>query len=131
MATLSEQDRQRLAAATRERAIAFVEDIQHMRATLAQGPFDRGSLRRISAILRRLLVNREIQEVAAPRLGRFIVDAPNEKPTRKHIEEFPPLFFATAGGTIRFENNLAIDLRHIVLEKPDVQRSLPQIDDSL
>lgn len=76
MATMSESDRQKFLEDTKGQAVALLEDLAHFREILSRpNPF-RGDLRRISATLRRLLIERSITMVAGPRIGRlhFLID---------------------------------------------------------
>src|SRR5260370_19893909 len=110
---LSEHDRLAMREATRAAAAAFLEDCGRMRRTLAAAPPDRADLRELSNVLRRLLVNREIQEIAAPRIGRFIIYAPDEKPMIDYALKQTLKFFASAGATIRFGDGNRVAFRSI------------------
>ena len=71
---LSREKIEALRRATLQAATAFAEDLEHIRKTL-DSPTDIGDTRRLSNVLRRLLVNGELHKIAAPRIGRFIIDA--------------------------------------------------------
>jgi hypothetical protein len=111
--SLSEQDKKAMLEATRDAAAAFVEDCDRMRRTLAAAPPDRADLRALSNVLRRLLVNREIQEIAAARIGRFIIDSPDEKPMIDYALKQMLKFFASAGAAIRFGDGNCVTYRAI------------------
>jgi hypothetical protein len=118
-------------ADTRGAADAFVQDLAHMRRVLAQAPPDRGDLRRMSAILRRLLVNDELQSIAPPRIGLFLIDAPDNKPIIDDaMKERNLQFFASAGATIRYDNQTSIAIDHIKLSERDRPPSPFTIDRS-
>jgi hypothetical protein len=69
---MSATQRQKFLEDTKDQGIALLEDFSHFREILARpNPF-RGELRRVSAALRRLLIERSIAMVAGPRIGRFL-----------------------------------------------------------
>jgi hypothetical protein len=119
--SLSEQDKKAMLEATRDSAAAFVEDCDRMRRTLAAAPPDRADLRALSNTLRRLLVNREVQEIAAPRVGRFIIDAPDEKPMIDFALKQTLKFFASAGATIRFGDGNHVAYRSIYAAEGNIK----------
>lgn len=112
--SMSEEERKARVLATQGSAIAFLEDLNHMHELLAAAPPDAGSLRRLSVVLRRLLVDREIHETAAPRIGRFIIDAPDEAPMIKHAQKMDVLFFATGGANMRFADGDEFEARDMI-----------------
>ena len=66
---------------TRDAAAAFVEDMHHIREIIvekAPGP-TRAEMRRLSAVLRRLIVEDDLQKIGNPRLGRIKLLAPDTK----------------------------------------------------
>ena len=74
---LSDAERQRLIIETSESAAALSDDLKHFRRLLAQPDFSTGDARRLSAQLRRLLVDGDLRSVAAPRIvGKIYVQAP-------------------------------------------------------
>ena len=54
---------------TRETAAAFIEDMRHLRDVVNKP--DATELRRLTNILRRLLIDGDLGKIAAPRIGRF------------------------------------------------------------
>jgi hypothetical protein len=82
--TLSKERRKSLLNTTRDAAIAFVEDMEHIRTLIAQEDISRADLRRLSATLRRLLVEGDISNIAAPRIGKIKLKAPNNNPVYKN-----------------------------------------------
>lgn len=88
--------------ATREAAAAFHEDLQYIRATLAEEATG-SKIRRLSAILRRLLVEQDLRTISAPRLNRKVhLTAPDNSPFY-HAERdigAPLLFFGTTPSRI-------------------------------
>lgn len=87
-------------AATKEAASAFVEDMGHIRKVVAEQGKSSGELRRLSGVLRRLLVERDLAEVAAPRIGRLSLRAPDNNPVYKFAQRTPLLFFASGRARI-------------------------------
>lgn len=66
---------------TRDAAAALVEDMHHIREIAkegAPGP-SRADMRRLSAVLRRLIVEDDLQRVANPRVGRLKIPASDTK----------------------------------------------------
>jgi hypothetical protein len=86
--------------ATREAAAALVEDLEYMRNVLARLDACRGELRRLSAVLRRLVVERDLSDVAAPRIGRVFLPVPDNKPVLKAERDRPYAFFASGGVAV-------------------------------
>jgi hypothetical protein len=67
---ISLENKSRLLQATREAAAAFVEDMAYIRETLARADkITPGEIRRLSAILRRLVVDNDLRSIAPPRIG--------------------------------------------------------------
>jgi len=75
---------------TRDQAVALLEDFAHFREILARPDPFRGELRRISATLRRLLIERSITMVAGPRIGKFLFTTMDNKQvsTKKTVMYF-------------------------------------------
>lgn len=96
---LTPERREQLILATREAAAAFVEDMPHIREVVNKQNPDRGELRRLSAVLRRLLIDNggDLRTVAAPRIGRFTILSPDNKPIFKTARKHPYEFFGSAG----------------------------------
>jgi len=80
---LSPANRQKLLETTREPAIALAEDVAHLRQFAGKMDPTASELRRLSSILRRLLVERDLGAVAAPRIGKILLNAPDNKPFYK------------------------------------------------
>jgi hypothetical protein len=71
---------------TRETAAAFIEDMRHLRDVVNKP--DATELRRLTNILRRLLIDGDLGKIAAPRIGRFEVLSPDNKPFLNFQYEF-------------------------------------------
>jgi hypothetical protein len=94
---LSPEHRAKLLASTREAATHLVEDLQHFREVLARTDPSRGELRRLSAVLRRFLVEGDLSRVATPRIGKVLLRVLDNHPHYKVETEWPHLFFGSAG----------------------------------
>lgn len=66
---LPEQSQARLEA-TMETAAALLEDIGYLREIVDKPDISRADIRRISAMLRRVLVEGDLLNIAGPRLGK-------------------------------------------------------------
>jgi hypothetical protein len=96
---LTPEVREKLLSATREAAAAFIEDMPHIREIVNKANPDRGELRRLSGVLRRLLIDKggDLKDIAAPRIGRFTLLSPDNKPVFKAARKRPYEFFGSAG----------------------------------
>src|SRR4029077_126368 len=67
---------------TREAAAAFMEDMPHIQEIVLKTDPDRAELRRLSNVLRRLLIDKggDLRDIAAPRVGKLNIIAPDNKP---------------------------------------------------
>jgi hypothetical protein len=82
---------------TKEAAVAFVEDMAHMREMLARQDHPPGQIRLLSAVLRRLLVNNDLRSSAPPRIGSLSLSAPDNNPVY-HAARKQPLSLFVSGG---------------------------------
>lgn len=87
-------------AATLEAAIALVDDLNHIRTVLSKPDPTPGDVRRLSAQLRRILVERDLAKVATPRIGRIFLTASDLKPVYVSNRSNPIPYFAAAGVEI-------------------------------
>lgn len=85
---------------TREAAAALMEDLAYFRSLLAIKEPEKADLRRSSANLRRLLFDGDLNKVAAPRIGRFHLQAPDNKPLYVSSRKEPLPFFMSGGAPI-------------------------------
>ncbi|MBN8913746.1 MAG: hypothetical protein J0H65_17155 [Rhizobiales bacterium] len=100
MTTLSTDRKKRMLEETRPAAISFVEDMEYLRELVAKVTTNRGELRRLSAVLRRLLVEGDIGTIAAPRIGRIKLRAPDNKEIYKLPAQLKVLFFYGGGASV-------------------------------
>ena len=100
MVTLSAEQQAKMLASSRESAAALIEDLVHLREIVNRVDPIRGELRRVSAVMRRLLVERDLAIVAHPRVGRFNFCAPDNNPILAANDKQPYLFFLSGGAQI-------------------------------
>jgi hypothetical protein len=108
MSVFSAEQREKLRESTRGAAAAFLEDMEYLREVTARIETSRGELRRLSSVLRRLLIDGagDIPSIAAPRIGRVKLQAPDNKPFYDAQKRLWYPFFASRGAKIfgvRFE----------------------------
>jgi hypothetical protein len=94
---MSPEHRAKMLIDTKEQAAALLDDLPYLRGISAQPDHSPAEIRRVSGTLRRLLVERDITIVAAPRLGRFMFFAPDNKPFYSAGRKIPFTFFASGG----------------------------------
>lgn len=90
---MSEEERTRRIAATREMAAALLEDLRHIRAFVVSTNPAPDELRRLSVTVRRILIDQDLAIVAGPRLGRIVIESPNIKPFHKYAGQERYKFF--------------------------------------
>jgi hypothetical protein len=93
---LSDQEKQAMLIATHETALAFADDIQHVREVISKPEPTPGDIRRISNPLRRILIdnNGDIKKVAPPRIGRIELLGPDILKLVRSGEKQPFAFLA-------------------------------------
>jgi hypothetical protein len=74
--TLSDDERRAMIAATHDMALAMVDDLEHIRELLAKSEPTAGDIRRMSNVLRRILIDNsgDLRKVATPRIGYTSAD---------------------------------------------------------
>ncbi|MDZ4735756.1 MAG: hypothetical protein SGJ07_05350 [Rhodospirillaceae bacterium] len=97
---LRHEQRAAMLDATKGVASAFLEDISHIRDLLAERKTSRTQARYLSITLRRLLVNRELSNIASPRTGRLHFLVPDNKPFYKLEKRAPYDFFVSGGAPL-------------------------------
>ncbi|MER9032422.1 hypothetical protein [Mesorhizobium sp. M0674] len=97
---LSHDQKSALLAATKQAAIALLEDIEHIKRVVSTKKTSRTEVRYLSTTLRRLLVDRELAEIAAPRMGRILLSVPDNKPFYAIEKDAPFRFFASGGAPL-------------------------------
>lgn len=86
-------------AATRPAAVAFVDDMKHIRSVVARQHPTTTDARLLSNILRRLLVNGEVKQVASPRMGKIKLYCPDNTELYAKADT-PELLFFISGGAL-------------------------------
>ncbi|EHS53318.1 hypothetical protein PDO_4297, partial [Rhizobium sp. PDO1-076] len=107
MAKMSIEKRQ---AATKQAAFNLLDDLQHMRDVVAKIAITSGDLRRLSNVLRRLLIDEsgDLPKVASPRLGRTLfLTAPDIDSMTKQVDE-EGLYFASLGASKIFGSRVEV-----------------------
>jgi hypothetical protein len=97
---LSPERKAELLQSSKEAASAFLEDTQHLREIVGNNDPSRGEIRRISGVLRRLLVERDIALIAAPRIGKILLQAPDNNPAYKAERKWPYLLYASGRANV-------------------------------
>jgi hypothetical protein len=100
---MSSEKKAKLLLATSEAAGAFVEDMGHIRDTLAKA--DRttpAEIRRLSAVLRRLLIHDDLRSISSPRIGAlsFLIPDNNHAARKQSVRIF------LSGGLSVFNNEV-------------------------
>jgi hypothetical protein len=119
--SMSPEQRAIMLMETKERAAALLDDIQYFRDLSVSRDQSPAELRRVSSVLRRLLIDRDITEVAAPRLGRFTFCAPNNNPFYASACKIPFSFFGSGGMEVfgvKFRSAI-LDLKSPTPRPPD------------
>lgn len=80
MSSLSDAQKASLIRSTRPAAIALAEDLIYVRKTFEVYPPAPDTYRRLSPILRRLLLEADLRIVAGPRVGRISILTPKPSP---------------------------------------------------
>jgi hypothetical protein len=94
---LTEQKRKELIENSKQAASAFLEDDSYLRKAILEW-LDRGQIRRMSAIMRRLFLEGDLQAIAGPRVGRLEFKCPDNAQAYDAERTLPYIFFATGGG---------------------------------
>lgn len=97
--SLSPEHRAKLIADTRSQAVAFLDDMRYLRDMCGRTELSAPMLRRTSSVLRRLLIERDITQVAAARVGRIRFSMPDNRAFYNAAEIAPLTFFASGGFT--------------------------------
>lgn len=95
-------------ASTRDAAWNMLDDLGHMREALLRTQPTTGDIRRLSAVLRRLLIDNggDLNKIAPPRLGhRMMIRVPDFKSSAQLIDT-GATHFASFGGAGIFGSNL-------------------------
>lgn len=103
---MTEEQRSARLVATTDKARHLVEDLAYLREMVGKDELDAPQLRRASAVLRRVLVEGDLIEVAGPRIGKLMILSPDIGALhRANDRETIP--FAAAAGACLFGVELA------------------------
>jgi hypothetical protein len=97
---MDEDKKTELVVATKEDAIALVEDYEHMHQILGETETKPTDLRHASAILRRWLVEKQLVTVASPRVGRLQLQAIDNNPVYRVERKGVIQSFVSGGASI-------------------------------
>lgn len=120
---LKPEQKEQMLKASREAAAAFLEDIQHYRQIVAKFDPSRQELRNLSGSMRRLLIDRELHHVAAPRIGNLFIRAPDLDNLADNWPKVIPSFFMAAGAKI-----FNCDMRNIRVFPQDKEKEMERGD---
>ncbi|MDX8527872.1 hypothetical protein RFM68_25580 [Mesorhizobium sp. MSK_1335] len=90
-----------------EAGCALVDDLTYLREVVAKADPSAAELRRISVLLRRILVERDLAKVAAPRMGKVALTVHDLHRLYKRVEEKPNPIFATGTNIVAFTAQIA------------------------
>src|SRR5271169_4803361 len=96
---LSQERRAALIGSSRKAAAALLDDIAYLREVIEK-PTDAAEVRRLSSVLRRLVIECDIQIVAAPRVGKIMIPTPDNDRFYKLAKNHPLRIFASGGTKI-------------------------------
>jgi hypothetical protein len=99
---MTPEHRQKLFVSTKPAAAALLEDLDYLEEISRRQTHTRGELRRLSAVLRRMLIDPTITAVAAPRMGRLNFRAPDNDAVYRAEAQNPYLFCLSGGGAETF-----------------------------
>jgi len=122
---LSEAEKTILKGKTGGAALVLLDDLKHIRSIVAKQEPDPGDLRRMSSLLRRILVEGDLRKIAAPRLGKISIISPDLEALYRANEEEP--FFLLAADSFKTHG---ISFATITVEKRSSARDLPGHDSS-
>jgi len=120
---MSPEVKARRLAETKEAAAALIEDLPYIRNLLDKAEPERGEVRRLSAILRRLLVDDDLGKIVAPRLGKFELIAPDNNPVYRADSKNPLAYFESGGAVV-----FGVYLRAAMINAGSAPRALAQFD---
>lgn len=116
-------DRKRtLISETTSVAATLADDLQFIRATVASGTPTSGDVRRLSNLLRRVLIDNggDIRKVAPPRVGRIEIIAPDLNPKINSCDTFP-VVVASLGEAMYHD----VIFSTLIIERSTLARNIP------
>jgi hypothetical protein len=116
---LSDEEKAALRESTLEAAAVLIDDLDHIRKILAQPEPTAGDIRRLTAQLRRILIERDLALIAAPRFGRIFLEAPDVKPIATSNRSNPMPFYSAGGAEI-----FKIQIASVLIENNNRPRTI-------
>lgn len=112
MGVLNEERKKALMKETEAAAAALVSDLSYLRRLLTADQADAGEVRRMSAILRRYVVEAALTRIANPRIGKLVISSPDFKPIYVASRQHPPHIFVGASTAIFGMDVMALAIHH-------------------
>jgi len=97
---LTPEHRAELLASTKGAAAALVDDLQYIRTVVQNHHPSNGDIRRLSVLLRRILIEGDLAAISAPRLGRVKLVGPDNNSAYRIERKRPFLFFMSGRAKI-------------------------------
>lgn len=119
-AALTEAQRETMAAATHGAALVLLDDLKHIRRIVGLQEPDPGDLRRLSNLLRRILVEGDLRKIATPRMGKIGIVAPDLRALYYANDERPFHFVAADSFNIH-----GYIFSAVIMEAGPRERALP------
>jgi hypothetical protein len=98
--TLDPKKQAELLRATKGAAAALIEDFQYIREVVAKGDPTNADIRRVSALLRRIIVEPDLVAISAPRLGKIKLIGPDNNSAYRAERGHPFLVFVSGRAKI-------------------------------
>jgi hypothetical protein len=98
--SISPEKKESLLIATREAAAAFLEDMAHIRGVLAKQDQAARSIRLLSGILRRLMIDNDLRAIAPPRVGQISFVAPDNSAVYQASRKQPLSIYVSGGISV-------------------------------
>ena len=118
---MTEEKRRDRLKATGDKARHLIEDLAYLREMVGRDQLEAPELRRASAVLRRLLVDGDLVEVAGPRLGRLMISSPDLGPLHRANDSEAIPFVAAAGASL-----VGIEMQALIVNAGTKPRNLPE-----
>ena len=91
-------------------AQALLQDLAYIREVISRRATSNGELRRLSGVIRRILVDGDLINIASPRVGKLLLCSPDRKAIYATESDARICFFASGGAPI-----FGLNLRAIAL----------------
>lgn len=91
---LTDAEKAAMRATTHDAALVLIDDLEHIRQIISKEEPDPGDLRRMSNVLRRILIEGDLRKIATPRLGKIAIIGPDLRSFYRENEREPYQFLA-------------------------------------